>query len=126
MFNVIFINISVLLIIYTCFPLISLWSIFSIIELTIILIFSGKCAVTNLVSLFYCHLICDSMLSFWMEANLCRFFYRLFIHVCVCLFQERTCISNVVCRGLVCVMWMREIDVCSICWYWWNCWPSLF
>jgi hypothetical protein len=33
---------------------------------------------------------------------------------------------NLICRGLFCVLWFQEIDIYSFCWYWWNCWPSMF
>jgi hypothetical protein len=25
-----------------------------------------------------------------------------------------------------CVQWVKVKGDCSLCWYWWNCWPSLF
>jgi hypothetical protein len=80
--------------------------------------------------------------------NLCKMFYCLFISVLsleiqlsrrgglgsinrfssatfVCMSQAKTWVSNTIYRGLfVCsvvggMMWL------FICWYWWNCWPSL-
>ena len=26
----------------------------------------------------------------------------------------------------VCIQWVKMRGDCSFCWYWWNCWPSLF
>ena len=39
------------------------------------------------------------------------------------LFQARYCISSTICCILFCVPWLKVRDGC---WYWWNCWPSLF
>jgi len=81
-----------------------------------------------------------------MEANLCSFFYHLFIYVFpleiqlsrgegwdpinrfnpatfLCLFKARTWIFNVSCCSLFYVQWVEVIGGCSFCWYWWNCWP---
>ena len=44
----------------------------------------------------------------------------------LCLSQDRTCISNVICHELFCVQWVKVRGGCLFCWYWWNCWPSLF
>jgi len=43
----------------------------------------------------------------------------------LCLYQTRTWISNVICRGLCYVQWFEVRGYCLFCWYWWNCWPSL-
>ena len=40
--------------------------------------------------------------------------------------KVRTWISNVLCRGLFCVQWVKITGDCSLCRYWWNWWPSLF
>ena len=40
----------------------------------------------------------------------------------LCLCQDRTWISNVICCGLFYVLKV----IVHFCWYWWNCWPSLF
>jgi hypothetical protein len=48
------------------------------------------------------------------------------LHFCACLSQTKTWISNVKCHGLIYVQWFEVRDDCSFCWYWWNCWPSLF
>jgi hypothetical protein len=48
------------------------------------------------------------------------------LYCCACLVQAKTCISNVICHGLIYVQWFEVRDNCSFCWYWWNCWPSLF
>jgi hypothetical protein len=85
------------------------------------------------------------------ESNLCRFFflYHLLIYVLpwdiqlsvgegrdpiyrfnpavyVHLSQIMTRISNFICHCLACVHWTTVIGYCSFCWYWWNCWLSLF
>ena len=39
--------------------------------------------------------------------------------------QARTWISNVICRGVSCVLSVKVGGDCSLCWYWWNCWLSL-
>jgi hypothetical protein len=44
----------------------------------------------------------------------------------LCLFQARICMSNVICLGLFYVQWFEVRGGCTFCWYWWNCWPSLF
>jgi len=44
----------------------------------------------------------------------------------LCLSQAKTWISNVICCGLFYVQWFEVIGDCLFCWYWWNCWPSLF
>jgi hypothetical protein len=31
-----------------------------------------------------------------------------------------------ICGVLCCVQWVIMRDRCSVCWYWLNCWPSLF
>jgi hypothetical protein len=94
---------------------------------------------------------CDSMWSFWVQGNLCRFFFILFVYICVvigdpiirdevwnsihqfnpvtfmCLSQARTLIStDIICHGLFCAQWVDVRGDCLLCWYWWNCWPSLF
>ena len=46
--------------------------------------------------------------------------------VCVCLYHAASRISNVICRGLFHVYWFEVRGYCLFCWYWWNCWPSLF
>jgi hypothetical protein len=40
--------------------------------------------------------------------------------------QARTRISNVICHDLFYVEWIEVRCDSSFCWYWWNCWPSLF
>ena len=44
------------------------------------------------------------------------------------LFQANTWISIEICRGLFTfyVQWVEVRGDCSLCWYWWNYWPSLF
>ena len=44
----------------------------------------------------------------------------------LCLFRARAWIYNVICRGIFCVPRVKMRDVCTFCWYWWSCWPSLF
>jgi len=39
-----------------------------------------------------------------------------------CQSRASTCISNVMCHGLYFDQWFW--DERSVCWYWWNCWPS--
>jgi hypothetical protein len=41
--------------------------------------------------------------------------------------QARTWISNVICRGLLIfyIQWTKVRGDCSLCWYCWNCLPSL-
>jgi hypothetical protein len=47
--------------------------------------------------------------------------------ILLCLSKGRTRFYNVICRVLLfCVQWMKMRGDCSFCWYWWNCWPSLF
>ena len=47
---------------------------------------------------------------------------------CLCLYQARTWISNVICHGLF--LWsvssVKMRGGCSFCWYWWNWIPPLF
>ena len=88
-------------------------------------------------------LLCDKMWSFWEEANLCLFFYSLFIYVLpleiqlsrgegwdainqfntvtfLYLSQANSWISNFICRGFFCVLWLqlkwevivRFVDTC--------------
>ena len=89
--------------------------------------------------LFECKGICTS------------FFFILFVYICVvigdpiitdevwnpihqfnpvtfmCLSQARTLIStDIICHGLFCAQWVDVRGDCLLCWYWWNCWPSLF
>jgi len=41
--------------------------------------------------------------------------------------MTRNWISKVTCRGLLFyVQWFEVWGNCYFCWYWWNCWPSLF
>ena len=35
---------------------------------------------------------------------------------------DRMWISNIICH----VQWFEFRGDCLFCWYWWNCWPSLF
>jgi hypothetical protein len=44
----------------------------------------------------------------------------------LCVSQILTWISYVKCRSFFCVQWFEVRGGCSFCWYWWNCWPSLF
>jgi hypothetical protein len=45
----------------------------------------------------------------------------------LCLSTTRTWISNFICRGSPFrVQWVKMRGDCSFCWYWWNCWLSLF
>ena len=44
----------------------------------------------------------------------------------LCLSQAMTWISNAICHSLFYVQWVKMRDDCSFCWYWWNCWTSLF
>jgi hypothetical protein len=89
---------------------------------------------------------CDDIWSFWVAVNLCSFF-RLFIYVYISCYQgevwESTCrfnpdtllrlpeartwIYNVICRcPLFYFLYVKVKGDCLFCWYWWNCWPSLF
>ena len=38
----------------------------------------------------------------------------------------RTWISSIIFHGLFHIQWFKVRGDCSFCWYWWNCWPSLF
>jgi hypothetical protein len=42
----------------------------------------------------------------------------------VCLSQARTCISSVM--VFFYVQWFQVRGDCLFCWYWWNCWSSLY
>jgi len=87
--------------------------------------------------------------SFWVEANLCRFFYHLFKYVLplemqlsrgefpltsftspspqfFCLSQARIGFPKSYAVVLFCVQWVKIRGGCLFCWYWWNSWPSLF
>jgi hypothetical protein len=95
-----------------------------------------------LYSCLYCFsFFCDSMWTFWVEANLCSFDPATFLYMS----QAMTRISNVRCRGIFVpvarhgpdfqrhMSWMfffvlreKVRGDCSFCWYWLNCWPSLF
>jgi hypothetical protein len=44
----------------------------------------------------------------------------------LCLFQVKTCFSNVICGGLCYVQWVEVRGHCLLCWCLWNYWPSLF
>ena len=44
----------------------------------------------------------------------------------LCLSQTKTWISNVTLSWSFYVQWFDVRGDCSFCWYWWNCWPSLF
>ena len=92
------------------------------------------------------------MLSFWVEANLCRFFIvYLYMYCCwkssyqqgragillICLTPPHFCgcpepgpgpwISNIICRAFVCSVGLfGVVSDCLFCWYWLNWWPSLF
>jgi len=108
-----------------------------LIPLTISIHWPSYCTVHAYVVFHFC----DSMWSLWVEANLCRFFYRLFIYVWslaiqlsrgerwdpinrfnpapfLCLSQAKTWISNVICQSLLCsVSSVKMRDDCSFCWY---------
>jgi hypothetical protein len=43
----------------------------------------------------------------------------------VCAYYN-TWILDVICCGLFCGHWVKMRGDCSFCWYWWNCWHSLF
>ena len=43
----------------------------------------------------------------------------------VCMLHVRTWISNVICRSLFCVQWVKVRGDSTLCWYWWNCRPSM-
>ena len=67
---------------------------------------------------------CDSRWSFLVEAN-----HSMFVYICIAVRDsviKKTWISNIICRGLFCVQWVMVKGDFSICWYWKNCWPSLF
>ena len=49
---------------------------------------------------------------------------RLMPDTSLCLSQASTWVSNDI--WYYCVQWVKVKDGCSFCWYWWNCWPSLF
>jgi hypothetical protein len=83
------------------------------------------------IETFCCH-FCDSMLFFWVE-QICAGFLSL-VYICIavdpttllCLSHARAWIYNGICRGLYCVPRVKMRDVCTLRWYWWSCWPSLF
>ena len=102
-----------------------------------------------------CHVITDILLKvalntitltlFWVEVNLCRFITAFCFLISVLLMEiqlslirrgshyngltflflseARTLISKTIFHGLFCV---KLFEVRGDCWYWWNCWPSLF
>jgi hypothetical protein len=35
-------------------------------------------------------------------------------------------VEDLYCCGLFCGHWVKMRGDCSFCWYWWNCWHSLF
>jgi hypothetical protein len=87
---------------------------------------------------------CGSMWSFeWKRIT--NAFYLLFMYcywrsrgecwVPINLFNTATCLrlseasawmSKVICRGPFNVQWVMVRGDRSFCWYWWDCWPSLF
>jgi hypothetical protein len=92
---------------------------------------------------------CDSMWSFWVEANLCRFFL-LFAYITIAVGEiqlsrgegcdpiNRFYPARLLCLSMpvpgfptshfmvfICVWWVKVRVYCSFCWYWWNCWPSM-
>jgi len=85
----------------------------------------------------YVHVVnhfCDSMWSFWVEANLCLYMYCSLDDIQLSReegwdpinrFNPTTflCLSLVICRGLFCVQWIK---MRNDCWHWWNGWPLLF
>jgi len=46
-------------------------------------------------------------------------------YIFLCLSQGRTWISNVICRSVFLLQWVKVRGSCSFCWYWWHWWPSL-
>lgn len=47
--------------------------------------------------------------------------------ILLCLPQERTWITNVICREVIfLVQWLEMIGDYSFCVYWWNCLPPMF
>lgn len=40
--------------------------------------------------------------------------------------HARSWFSFCICRGLLYVRWCEVRGDCTFCWYWWNCWQSLF
>ena len=47
-------------------------------------------------------------------------------HLCACI-EANIWISNFICRGFFCcIQWLKVRADWSFCYYWWNCWPSLF
>jgi len=44
----------------------------------------------------------------------------------LCLSQAKFPMSYVVVCCFVCVQWIKVKGDCSFCWYWGNCWPSLY
>ena len=97
---------------------------------------------------FCCHSFClwhkCSMLSFWVEANLCSFFYVYYVYmycrwrssypegcnpinqfnptIFLCLSKHRKWISNIMCCGLFILCSVSEGER----WYWWYYLPLLF
>ena len=44
----------------------------------------------------------------------------------LCLSTARTWIFNAICHDIFCVQLFESKGDCFFCWYWCNCWPSLF
>jgi hypothetical protein len=85
--------------------------------------------------------LCDSVWSFeW--TRICVGFSS-FVYICIAV--EHTVINILDSINLIvvpvprhhlsfqprmswsfCVQWVGVKDDCLFCWYWWNCWPSLF
>ena len=87
---------------------------------------------------------------FWVEENLCKLILLLFISICIVaqdpiikkrvgiqltdLSSPHCCaylkpspfISYTICEGHFCIQRFEVRGNCSLGWYWWNCWTSLF
>lgn len=44
----------------------------------------------------------------------------------MCLSKFSMWIPNTICRGILCGHWFEGRDVYLFCWYWYNCWPSIW
>jgi len=70
----------------------------------------------GIIKIYYCLTSCRS-----------TFINRLNPATFLCLSQARIWIYiTTSCRGLFCAKWVELGGDCLFCWYWWNCWPSLF
>ena len=90
----------------------------------------------------------DSMCSFWVEANLCRVKSFIYMYccwgfscreggwdpisqlhpayLCACLRRGTGIPPWYIVVVFIYVRWVQVRGESSFCWYWWNCWPSMF